>query len=80
MYIQLNHFPIHPKLTQLCKSTILQFKLRKKRKEKIASLAKMQKIGTLWTVDGNVELVQLLWKQYGTSSIKNRIIIGSKKF
>ena len=33
-YIYLNHFAIHQKLTQYCKSTILSFKKKKKKKEK----------------------------------------------
>ena len=35
MYIKLNHFTIHLKLTQHCKSTILQFKKLKKKEIKI---------------------------------------------
>ena len=37
MYVHLNHLSVHMKLTQRCKSTILQFKkekhLQKKKKE-----------------------------------------------
>ena len=29
VYIKLNHFAIHLKLTQHCKSTILQYKIKK---------------------------------------------------
>jgi len=36
LYIYLNHFGLHPTLTQLCKSTILQKKKREREGEKIA--------------------------------------------
>ena len=31
IYIYMNHFPVNIKLTQLCKSTILQLKITKKK-------------------------------------------------
>ena len=33
IYVELNHFSVHLKLTQYCKSNILQFKERKKKKK-----------------------------------------------
>ena len=33
VYVQLNHFAIHVKLTQHCKSTILQYKIKIKLKK-----------------------------------------------
>ena len=57
MYAQLNHFAVHQKLTQHCKSTVLQFK--KKRKEIRQSLPSWIFLSSRGNISHNISLSNL---------------------